>query len=97
MKNDYQSVLNSLKSKIEVIIGKYEQVISDNQRLSQQLEICKEELIISKDKIKEQEEKLNRLQLAEAFTHSSGDAKEARDKIGRIVKEIDKCIALLND
>jgi hypothetical protein len=97
MNKDYQSVLNSLKSKIEVIIAKYEHVISDNQRLSQQLELCREELKISNAKIKEQEEKLNRLQLAEAFTYSSGDAKEARDKIGRIVKEIDKCIALLND
>lgn len=97
MDKDYQSVLNSLKSKIEVIIAKYEQVISDNQRLSQQLELCREELKVSNDKIKEQEEKLNRLQLAEAFMYSSGDAKEARDKIGRIIKEIDKCIALLND
>lgn len=59
--------------------------------------------------IKEQEEELRRLRgenrklndslktarLAEALANGSGDA-EARAKIDRLVREIDKCIALLD-
>jgi len=97
MEKDYQSVINSLKGKIELIISKYEQVIADNQQLNQDLNICREELKFNINKTKELEDKINKIQLAEAFKLSSTDVKEAKQKIGKIIKEIDKCIALLND
>lgn len=97
MSTDYQTVINGLKTKIETIISKYEQVASDNRKLSQELIIYKAEEEKNINKIKELEEKVNKLQLVEAFKTSSTDVKEAKQKIGKIVKEIDKCIALLND
>lgn len=97
MEKDYQSIINSLKGKIELIISRYEQVIADNQELSQKLNLCREELKYSTNKNKELEEKVNKLQLAEAFKGTSTDVKEARQKITKIIKEIDKCVALLND
>ena len=96
MNNEYQSVIEGLKSKIELIISKYEEVSAENIRLVQELEQCRDNLNTSINKNKELEEKINRLQLIGAFT-SSSDVKEAKQKIGRIIKEIDKCIALLND
>ena len=97
MSTDYQTVINGLKTKIETIISKYEQVADDNRKLSQELIICMAEEEKNINKIKELEEKVNKLQLVEAFKTSSSDVKEAKQKIGKIVKEIDKCIALLND
>ncbi|MEN6619156.1 MAG: hypothetical protein ABFC28_06635 [Rikenellaceae bacterium] len=97
MSKDYQLVINSLKQKIELIISKYEQVVTENQRLSAELINCKEALNSSINNVKELEEKVNKLQLVEAFKTSSQDVKEAKQKIGKMVKEIDKCIALLND
>ncbi|MDD4639250.1 MAG: hypothetical protein PHT63_05790, partial [Bacteroidales bacterium] len=86
-----------MKMKIELLISKYEQVVSENQRLLSELTDCRAVLDKSINNIKDLEEKVNRLQIAEAFRSSSGDAREAKQRIGRIVKEIDKCIALLND
>ena len=97
MEKDYHSVIEGLKAKIELIISTYEQVIATNNTLENELSVCREQLENSTNKLKEQEEKLNKLQLAEAFKNSSTDVKEAKQKIGKIIKEIDKCIALLND
>ena len=97
MSNDYQIIIEGLKNKIELIIGKYEEVSSDNLRLVQELEQCKNDLNTSIHKNKELENKINNLQLIGAFTSSSSDVKEAKQKIGKIIKEIDRCIALLND
>ncbi len=97
MSTDYQSVINGLKAKIEKIISRYEQVVAENEKLSRELNICRENLEKNIIKTKEQEEKINNLQLVEAFKTSSSDVKEARNKIGKIIREIDKCIALLND
>lgn len=97
MSVDYHNVINSLKGKIELLISRYEQVVAENQRLSAELDSCKSALDASTNNVKELEEKVNKLQLGEAFKASSQDVKEAKQKINRIVKEIDKCIALLND
>ena len=97
MNTDYQTVINGLKNKIELIISKYEEVISDNRRLIHEFEQCREELSSNILKNKELEDKVNRLQLIGAFKSSSSDVKEAKHKIGKIIKEIDKCIAILND
>ncbi len=97
MGEDYQNAIGNLKKKIELIISKYEQVVSENQNLKSELSDCRSVLDTSINNIKELEEKVNRLQIAEAFKSSSQDVREAKQRIGRIVKEIDKCIALLND
>ncbi len=97
MEESYQIVINSLKKKIEVIISKYEIILSENMILSERLDKCKQNLDISNNKVKELEQKIDNLQLIEAFKSSTGDVKEAKHNIGKLVKEIDKCIALLND
>jgi len=97
MSNDYKLVINGLKQKIELIISKYEQVMAENLRLSEELNNCKNVFNSSINNVKELEDKVNKLQLVEAFKTSSQDVKEAKQKIGKMVKEIDKCIALLND
>ena len=55
------------------------------------------ELETSKNTIRELEKKLEKLQLIKAFGASSVDVKEAKQKINKIVREIDKCISMLND
>ena len=40
--------------------------------------------------------KYNKLKLAKRLLASSGDSHDAKIKINRIVREIDKCVALLN-
>lgn len=97
MSKDYQAALNNLKRKIETIISKYEQSSSDKLRFEIELTEAKIALENSNNKVKELESRISNLLLAEAFKTSSVDVKEAKQKIGKIVKEIDKCIALLND
>ena len=96
MKEDYQIVISGLKKKIEVLISAYEEVVAENNNLVTELDKCRFALEQSNNREKESETKLNNLQLIEAFKASSSDVKEAKQKIARLVKEIDKCIALLN-
>ena len=62
-----------------------------------EIEVCRQNLDNSNEKIKELEQKIDRLQVAGAFEASAADVKEARQNIARLVREIDKCITLLND
>lgn len=97
MSVESQIVINKLKGHIEQIISKYELALSYNNSLKEQLDRVTNELERKESRIKELELKVEQMQLAEAFTASVEDVKEAKKKIGKIVKEIDKCISMLND
>jgi|SRR5574344_1280821 uncharacterized protein YoxC len=104
MAGENNIVIDKLKKHIELLISKYESALSDKTQLLHQKEVVenelkknKEKIEISNNKIKELEEKVEKIELAKAFAASSTDVKEAKHKISKIVKEIDKCISLLND
>jgi predicted nuclease with TOPRIM domain len=97
MSAESQITLRKLKGHIEQIISKYELALSENESLKGELEKCRTELENKGDRIKELEKKVELMQLGDAFKASSEDVKEAKRKIGRIVREIDKCISMLND
>ena len=97
MSAESQIITGKLKSHIEQIISKYEIALSDNISLKGQLERALKELEIKSERIKELEQKVEQMQLADAFTASTDDVKEAKKRIGKIVREIDKCISMLND
>ena len=97
MSAESQIVVGKLKNHIEQIISKYELAVSENISLKEELERCVSDLEEKERKIKELEQKVELMQLGEAFRASANDVKEAKRKIGRIVREIDKCISMLND
>ena len=97
MNEESQIVLGRLKGHIERIISAYESAVFENKELKEKLATSQQELDNSKKTIKELTEKLDRLQLTNAFKGSSQDVKEAKQRIAKIVREIDKCISLLND
>ena len=104
MNESYKIVLETHKRKLELLISRYENLKARNRDLEQalgkkdaEIEDCRAKLNNSNNKIKELEQKIDKLQLAGAFEASAADVKEAKQNIGRLVREIDKCISLLND
>ncbi len=97
MSEESRIVLDRLKGRIERIISSYESAVFENKELKEKLASSQQELETSKKTIKELTEKLEILQLANGFKGSSQDIKEAKQRIAKIVREIDKCISLLND
>ena len=97
MGTESQIIVTNLKNRIEKIISKYELALSENISVKEQLQKALVEIEEKDDKIKSLEQKVEQMQLADAFSATTGDVKEARKRIGKIVKEIDKCISMLND
>lgn len=97
MSAESQIIVGKLKRHIEQIISKYELTLSENIALKEDLERHKNELEERDRRIKDLEQKVELMQLGEAFKASAEDVKEAKRKIGKIVREIDKCISMLND
>jgi hypothetical protein len=97
MDSSKEYLVISLKSRIKEIIDLYENQKNINKELETNNSELKEKLILLENKVNEVEERNENLRLARAITSPEEDGvHEARIKVNRIVREIDKCIALLN-
>jgi predicted nuclease with TOPRIM domain len=96
MSVDEVDILNGIKEKVQSVrirldkqLGEYEALKKTNEDLNK---------IIQQNQahIAELEQQNQKLKLAKSFLAESDDVHDARIKINKIVREIDKCIALLN-
>ncbi len=81
---------------MESLIAKYEAVNEQYQLSLNQIEELSKQIELHEQAIKQLEEKNKILKLSTSIQSEQGDNKAARKKINELVREIDKCIALLN-
>jgi len=88
-------IVSGLEYKVKKIVDLQNQTLIENQKLKQENQNNK--LIIENQKviIKDLEEKLKVLKVAKTL-ESGKDTYQTKVKINELVREIDKCIALLN-
>ena len=94
--NHQEEIINQLKGKVREIIDGYEKLKLDNDRLAKENKGLTEIVKSKQREIQNFEKKFDTLKVAKTVVMSTEDKHEARLKVNRIVREIDKCIALLN-
>jgi hypothetical protein len=97
MNNNSDDIIVRLRNNFKRIIHQYEAKKDENRTL--QLQIDDLEKLVSSLKMENQELKTryDNTSIAKAFSDASGSSHDAKIKVNRIVREIDKCIALLNN
>ena len=81
---------------ILTLISLYEKAKREKDEIRDELEQKKAEAERYLKLIKELEKQIDNLKLKNAFLATSGD-EEAKERIDRLIREIDKCIALLTN
>ncbi|HBH08880.1 MAG TPA: hypothetical protein DDX40_05725 [Rikenellaceae bacterium] len=89
-------MLEGIKTDIEKLIALYEAERQERERLQSELVQCKADNESCRKRIEDLEQQVNNLHLSEAFG-AGGDSSVAKEKIERLIKEIDKCISLLEN
>ena len=89
-------ILEGIKEKIQSVKDRMREQLDETNRLKQQNEDLQQVVQQKQSLIDELEQKNQQLTLVKSIMADSEDAHDARIRINRIVREIDKCIALLN-
>lgn len=87
-------MLDSVKQSIRQLIAAYETEKMERIRLQSELEEAGKQNDTYRKQIIELERQIDNLKLTEAFK-ASGSSPEARKKIDGLIKEIDRCISLM--
>lgn len=90
------SALDSLKKSVQQLMDAYAQLKTQNEELSFAVQTLDQELATKQREIEALEEQYKVLKMAKSLEGVSTENKDVKLKINEMVREIDKCIALLN-
>jgi predicted nucleic acid-binding Zn-ribbon protein len=85
-----------LNRKLDELLSRYNNLRTELTDLKNGNEVLKNTLQEREDRIKELELKYERIKLSGALLGEGENALEAKRKITELVREIDRCVALLN-
>ena len=85
----------TLRQSIRRLISLYETEKSERARLESELEKAQMQNETCKEQITELKKEIDNLKLKQAFMADSADNIQARKKIDKLIKEIDRCISLM--
>ena len=92
------TLTESIHGNISELISRYEKLLAENAEMAARLESCERALNENSLTIKELKEKNDKLQLTAALGGADSDSRgQAKRKVAQLIRDIDKCIALLNE
>tara|TARA_B100002003_G_scaffold28546_1_gene23621 strand:- start:503 stop:784 length:282 start_codon:yes stop_codon:yes gene_type:complete len=91
-----KSIVESLDSRIKKLISLYENLKQLNERTLEENDKLNKEVDEKAKFVKELEEKIKLIKISKLAVSLDEDNKKIKQKINEYVREIDKCVALLN-
>jgi predicted nuclease with TOPRIM domain len=95
MSVEQTDILEGIRQKIQSVKSRLQEQKEETDQLRKQYEDLQQEVQQKQSVIDELKHENQKLSLVKGIV-ADGDHKDARIQINRIVREIDKCIALLN-
>ena len=97
MSEDSLLLIRSLKDRMSRLFGEFEKVEQKNAVLREEISLLNDRIIYLNKQLEELTNRYENLKLAKGFETGIGDNRAVRQKINKLVREIDKCVALLNE
>ena len=95
--NNLLQLVDSLETKLEKLLSKYELLKIENQQLLEKSEKLAEEVHLQKESLVALENRYESLRVANAMVGSKEDKHITKLKINTLIREIDKCIVQLSE
>lgn len=92
-----RKLLNIFETKLRHLIYLHEELKRENAALKQQLKDKEDECKQIEAQCKILNQRYTDLKTATAISLNGGDVKETKQRLSKLVREVDKCIALLNE
>ena len=97
MTDEEKELLNTFEAKLRHLIYLHDELKRENADLKQALAHEEEERQRTQEAYKELERQYTDLKTATTISLNGSDVKETKLRLSKLVREVDKCIALLNE
>ncbi len=93
---DLAAKIGDLSVKVGKFIALYEKAKQENSRIKDELDALKKQCTEQSATINRLNDRYKILQIARSVPHEEKDNHNAKQKINNLIKEVDKCLALLH-
>jgi hypothetical protein len=97
MTNRYEDLINAFEIKLRKLISEYKSLQEQNNLLKAELNRKQTDLMIAYQDILELRKNYDHLKIAKSLGVSETEKAESKQRINKMVREIDKCLALLDE
>jgi chromosome segregation ATPase len=97
MTNRYDELINEFEKKLRKLMSEYQSLKDQNIRLKAEIERKHTDLMLAHQEVLELRKNYDHLRIARNLTLTDEDRNEAKLRITKMVREIDKCLTLLDE
>ena len=97
MTNRYEELIHAFEIKLRKLISEYKSLQIQNAQLKADLDRKQTDLMLAHQEVLELRKNYDHLKLARNLGISETEKAESKQKINKMVREIDKCLALLDE
>jgi phage shock protein A len=97
MTEEQAALIRVFTEKLETLKTHYLRLKDENQRLTEQVRTLEDTCGRFQADFSELKEKHRMLMISKSFSGNDDERKEMKKKVGMMVREIDKCLELLNE
>lgn len=97
MTDDEKKLLSTFEARLRHLIYLHDELKGENAELKQQLEAKDKEFQKIQSDYRELEQRYTDLKNATTISLNGSDVKETKLRLSKLVREVDKCIALLDE
>jgi len=91
-----KNIVKNIEIKLGKLIAKHQKIIKENLILQKENDDILASLKLKEEEVMNLQEKVKLMNISKSVDASNQEVKETKLKINEYVREIDKCIALLN-
>jgi predicted nucleic acid-binding Zn-ribbon protein len=96
MTDEYRLLLNELRASVQRLFQEYEKLKAEKKALEGNVSVLTQEIARLEQEKTDLSQKLEKMKIANRILAGNDTDGEAKKRINTLVREIDKCIALLN-
>lgn len=95
--NPSEKTLTDFETRVRQMILQFQQLKEENGRLQAQISEQAREVDELKSKLSQAESDYRSLQMARMLEISDGNLDEAKERLSRMIRQVNKCIAILSN
>jgi chromosome segregation ATPase len=95
--NSNEKTIATFETRVRQLILRFQELKKENQELYTMVEKAEEEMKVLQGKLTQQENDYNALKMAKMMTITDGDLEAAKARVQKMIREVNKCIAIMSD
>ena len=92
-----EKTLATFETRVRQMLLRFQELKKENEELYQMVEKGEQDIKLLQEKLTQTEKDYNALKMARMIEITDGDLQGAKERLARLIREVNRCIAVLGD